>query len=121
MTTTAMFRKFRGYHHFIKKQQKHRDAFGVHPIRAVLVETTSEARARRLMELTHHPLVRGTDNRVGLFWFTISELFTDSSKSSAGVRGATTQRWLTKPGTVLGAIWALPDGTLHSLSDIENS
>ena len=44
MVMTDMLKKFRGYYHFIKKQQKHREAFGVHPIRAILVETTEEAR-----------------------------------------------------------------------------
>ncbi len=42
MVATDMLRKFRGYHHFIKKQQRHKDAFGIHPVRAVLVETTDE-------------------------------------------------------------------------------
>ena len=39
-----MLKKFRAYHHFIKRQQKHKEAFGVHPIRAVLIETTKESR-----------------------------------------------------------------------------
>src|SRR5205085_3203037 len=56
MTMTDMLKKFRGYLHFIKKQQKHREAFGVHPIRAALVETTDEARGRKLMQLVNHPL-----------------------------------------------------------------
>jgi hypothetical protein len=51
MVITDMLKKFRGYHHFIKKQQRHKEAFGIHPIRAVLVETTDEARGRKLMEL----------------------------------------------------------------------
>src|SRR5437773_897375 len=38
LTLTDMLRKFRGYHHFIKKQQRHKEAFGIHPVRAVLVE-----------------------------------------------------------------------------------
>jgi hypothetical protein len=48
MNTTDMLKKLRGYYHFIKKQQRHREAFGIHPIRAVLVETTNETRTRRL-------------------------------------------------------------------------
>src|SRR5947207_3321851 len=46
-----------GVPHFIKRQQIHKDAFGVHPIRAVLVETTDERRARKLMELAGSPPV----------------------------------------------------------------
>ena len=40
MPMADMLKKFRAYYHFIKRQQKHKEAFGVHPIRAVLVETT---------------------------------------------------------------------------------
>jgi hypothetical protein len=52
-----MLKKFRAYYHFVKKQQRHKEAFVVHPIRGVLVETTDEARGRRLMELATHSLV----------------------------------------------------------------
>ena len=72
MVMTDMLRKSRGYHHFIKKQQQHKETFGIHPVRAILVETTDEARGKRLMELVSHPLVAGPAKRTGLFWFTIS-------------------------------------------------
>ena len=65
MNTTDMLRKLRAYYHLIKKQQRHREAFGIHPIRALLVETTNESRARRLMELVHHPLLCGREKRAG--------------------------------------------------------
>jgi hypothetical protein len=42
MPLVDMLKKLRAYHHFIKRRQKHREAFGVHPIRAVLIETTDE-------------------------------------------------------------------------------
>ena len=68
MNTTDMLKKLRAYYHFVKKQQRHREAFGIHPIRAVLIETTNETRARRLMELVHHPLLCGRDtNAQGSF------------------------------------------------------
>ena len=51
MPMADMLKKLRAYYHFIKRQQKHKEAFGVHPIRAVLIETTDEPRARKLMEL----------------------------------------------------------------------
>ncbi len=44
MPMADMPKKFRAYYHFIKRQQKHKQAFGVHPIRAVLIETTDEPR-----------------------------------------------------------------------------
>src|SRR5262249_1259438 len=51
MPMADIMKKLRAYYHFIKRQAKHREAFGLHPIRAVLIETTSEARARKIMEL----------------------------------------------------------------------
>ena len=112
---TDMLRKFRGYHHFIKKQQRHKEAFGIHPVRAVLVETTDEARGKRLMELVNHPLVAGPAKRTGLFWFTISPLFIDP------VEGSPLPRYLSQPELVLDPIWALPDRGLRALGDLENS
>jgi len=104
-----MLKKFRGYYHFIKKQQRHREAFGVHPIRAVLVETTAQARGRKLMELVGHPLVAGPGKRAGLFWFSISPLFSDPAE------GSTIPRCLAAPEVALQPIWALPDHSLHAL------
>jgi hypothetical protein len=69
MVTTDMLKKVRAYYHFIKKEQKHKEAFGVHPIRAVLIETTDENRGNKLMELVSHPLVAGPQKRAGRFWF----------------------------------------------------
>src|ERR1700687_2871242 len=82
MPLADMLKKFRAYHHFIKRQQKHKDAFGVHPIRAVLIETTDELRARKLMELAEHPAVIGAGKRSSLFWFIISPLFTASTDAA---------------------------------------
>jgi hypothetical protein len=115
MVITDMLKKFRGYYHFIKKQQRHREAFRVHPIRAVLVETTDEARGKKLMELVGHPLVAGPAKRAGLFWFSISPLFTDP------VADASIPRYLHQPEVIFEPIWALPDHSLHSLNDAENS
>jgi hypothetical protein len=115
MVITDMLKKFRGYHHFIKKQQRHKEAFGVHPIRAVLVETTEESRAVKLMQLAEHALVSGAGKRSGLFWFCISPLFTDPQE------GTPLPRYLDKPEAVFDPVWALPDRTLHTLADEENS
>lgn len=115
MVMTDMLNKFRAYYHFIKKQQRHREAFGIHPVRAVLVETTDEARGRRLMELATHPLVCGAAKRTGLFWFSISPLLTDPAHDSP------VPVYLHRPETILDRIWALPDHSLKALSDVENS
>jgi len=115
MVMTDMLKKLRGYYHLIKKQQKHQEAFGVHPIRAVLVETTDEARAKRLMELVNHPLVCGPARRAGLFWFTITPQFTDPTESSP------LPCYLDGPEIILKSVWALPDHTVHGLTDAANS
>ncbi len=73
---TTMLKKFRAYDHFIKRQQKHKDAFGIHTIRAV-----SLRRTRRLMQLVHHPLVCGPAKRSGLFGFTISTMLAGTSSA----------------------------------------
>lgn len=115
MVITDMLKKFRAYHYFIKKQQRHKEAFGIHPVRAVLVETTDEARGKRLMDVVNHPLVSGPAKRTGLFWFTISPLFTDP------VDGTAVPRYLNQPELVLDPVWALPDRAMHALGDSENS
>jgi hypothetical protein len=83
MTTTDMLKKLRAYFHMIKRQQRHKEFFGIHPVRAVLIETPDEPRARRLMELVNHPLVCGSAKRAGLFWFTVSSLFADTTPDTA--------------------------------------
>src|SRR5579871_1068166 len=119
MPMSYMLKKFRAYYHFIKRQQKHKAAFGVHPIRAVLVETTSEARARKLMELAQHSAVVGESKRSGLFWFTISPLFAEPVVSKSANRALPS--YLDNPSIILSPIWALPDQSLHALGDVENS
>ncbi len=116
MPMADMLKKFRAYRHFIK-QQKHSAAFGVHPIRAVLIETTTEARARKLMELAQHPAVIGAGKRSALFWFCISPLFTAPADAGNHQHVAT---YLLQPELVLDRLWALPDLTMHCLADVEN-
>ncbi len=81
MPQANMLKKFRAYYHFIKRQQKHKGAFGIHPIGAVLIETTDEPRARELMELAEHPAVIGQGKRSTLFWFCISPLLTAQAEA----------------------------------------
>ena len=81
----------------------------------MLIETTDEGRGRRRMELVNHPLVCGPGKRAGLFWFTISPLFTDRQN------GSELATYLTRPQIILDTIWALPDRSLHALGDAENS
>ena len=119
MNTTDMLRKLRTYFYFIKKQQKHKEAFGIHPIRAVLIETVDESRGTKLMDLINHPLVTGPYKRAGLFWFTISPLLTDPIQPASTAKPVA--GYLDRPELVFDPIWALPDRSLHSLTDMENS
>jgi hypothetical protein len=117
MPPADMLKKLRAYHHFIKREQKHKEAFGVHPIRAVLIETTDEPRARKLMELAQDAAVLGEGKRAALFWFAISPLFTAPAAIRDRSHAAT---YLNRPEAVLDRLWALPDSTMHSLADAEN-
>jgi len=117
MPMADMLKKLRAYYHFIKRQQ-HREAFGVHPMRAVLIETTDEPRARKLMELAELPAVLGRGKRSSLFWFVISPLFTAANPMGNGHQLST---YLSKPDIILDRLWALPDLTLHALGDTENA
>jgi hypothetical protein len=87
-------------------------------IRAVLIETTDELRARKLMELAQLPAVLGGGKRSSLFWFVISPLFT-APNAIGNSRQLSTYLW--KPDIVLDRLWALPDLTLHALGDTDNS
>ena len=113
MPAADMLKKLRAYYHFIKRQQKHKDAFGVHPIRAVLIETTDEPRVRKLMDLAQHAAVLGEGKRTALFWFVISPLFT-------ALRETGSAAYLQEPEIVLSPLWALADLSLHALADGEN-
>src|SRR5207237_8369372 len=107
------------YFHFCKREQSHKEAFGIHPVRAVLIETTDEARARRLMQLVNHPLVCGPQKRAGLFWFTVSSLFITTSTGTNPIR---LQRdYLQSPEIAFDQIWALPDLSMHPLNDVHHS
>ena len=118
MPLADMLKKFRAYYHFIKRQHRHKEAFGVHPIRAVLVETTDEPRARKLMQLAQHAGVIGAAKRSSLFWFIISPLFTARTDTAGGNQIAA---YLPRPELVLDPLWVLPDATMQGLGDAENS
>jgi hypothetical protein len=117
MPMADMLKKLRAYYHFIKRQQKHKAAFGVHPIRAVLIETTDEPRARKLMELAGQAAVIGEGARTALFWFAISPLFTTPAETGGS---KPIPSYLDRPTLVLEQLWAMPDLTLHSITDAEN-
>src|SRR5437867_13379970 len=108
MTLTDMMSKMRALYYFIKRQQKHREVFGIHPIRAVLIETTNEHRARKLMQLAEHPLVSGT-TRAGLFWFSISPVFTTPEVRSRINDSRPTPVYMKRPQNVPHPTWDQAD------------
>jgi hypothetical protein len=108
-----MLKKLRACYHFIKRRQAHKEAFAVHPIRAVLIETTTEDRGRKLMALAEHPAISGNAKTVALFWFTVSPMFAAPADDGPA--------YLTRPGIIMDPVWALPDLTMLPLSDAENT
>ena len=117
MPLADMLKKLRAYYAFIKRQQKHKGAFGVHPVRAVLIEAPDESRARKLMELVEHAAVIGQGKHCMLFWFCISPLLIAPTD---GPDGMPERRYLSEPQVMLERLWATPDLALHSLADVEN-
>lgn len=110
-------RKLRAHFHYIVKQRRHEEDYGVKRIRAVLIETIDDSWADDLRSAAAHPVVSGSKPSP-LFWFTTSRLFTEKGEIKEGTRTRAVPRYLTNPGIVLKKIWASPvDDTLHSLLD----
>jgi hypothetical protein len=118
-----MLKKLRAYYYLIKRYKRHQEAFGLHPIRAVLIEAPDEKRVLKLMDLATHPLVCGPARRTGLFWFVPSFLFTTAADTAS-------PPYLTQPEMIFDRHWGLPEGpnasgqmqvSKHSLLDGENS
>lgn len=117
-TSTPKFnRKLRAHFHYIVKQKKHWEHYGVERIRAVLIETTDGHWAETLRSAAQHPLVSGAKPSP-LFWFTTSTLFTRQALQTDGIGKRATPLFLSKPEIVFERIWATPvDNTLYSLLD----
>ena len=73
------------------------------------------------MRVVHHPLVCGQNKRSGLFWFTVSTLLADADAPTHVQAGRTLPRYLKQPAVIFEPIWALPDRSMHTLSDEEHS
>jgi hypothetical protein len=110
-------RKLRAHFHYIVKQRRHQEHYGVSRIRAVLIETISSSWAEELRQAANHYTVSGPKPSP-LFWFTTSELFTRPVEISEGKRSRQMPLHLTRPEIVLDRIWAAPgDNILYSLFD----
>ena len=93
-------------------QDKPLEHFGVKRLRAVLTESPDTKRADYLRNLIRDPIV--SKNPSALFLFTSSEFFTRIDSIQIGEQEDEVQqvpRFLHKPETVLGRIWAGPQNT----------
>jgi hypothetical protein len=110
-------RKLRAHFHFIVKQRRHQEHYGVCRIRAVLIETISSSWAEELRQATNHYTVSGLKPSP-LFWFTTAELFIKPVEIKEGRRSRQMPLYLTRPEIIFDRIWAAPiDDTLYSLFD----
>lgn len=102
--TTRFKMKLRAHWHFTVKQRRHRtgSAYGVHAIRAVLIESTDMHWAHQLRESAKHPIVSNRPSP--LFWFTTSDLFTKPVDQG----NRTVPRYLLEPELIFSRIWATP-------------
>jgi hypothetical protein len=108
-------RKLRAHFHYIVKQRKHQEHYGVSRIRAVLIETITANWADELRHASKHYAVSGPKPSP-LFWFTTSELFTRPVEITEGKRVRQAPFYLTRPEIIFERIWAAPvDDTLYSI------
>ena len=118
-TVVKKFRKkLRAHFHFIVRQRKHEEHYGIKRIRAVLIETLDAGWAEELRQAARHFTVSG-EKLTPLFWFTTSELFTKQHEITEGKTVQRTRKvpqFLLRPEIVFDRIWATPvDNALHSL------
>ena len=92
----------RRYFHWIAKQKKHADAYGVPQIHAVLTETETPSWREKLTEAARHPIVSREPS--GLFLFTDSTLLTEPRTHPK------VARFITEPTRIFEEIWYTPTG-----------
>lgn len=108
-------KKLRAHFHFVVKQKKHQQIYGVNRIRAVLTETVDDDWAEALRQASNHVTVSGAKPSP-LFWFTTSRLFVEEAPTTEAVRPKPI--YLQQADIVFRKIWASPvDDTFHSLLD----
>ena len=101
--STDFTRKLRAYYQFVVEQKKHREAYGVPHIRAVLTETVNQAAANRLGRAATHPSIKpGEPSR--LFWFTHAELIAKTHK----VRDRNIPLFILQPAVIFTGVWRNP-------------
>jgi hypothetical protein len=115
--TNKYNKKLRAHFHFVVKQKRHQEIYGVPRVRAVLTETVDDEWAERLRQAADHATVSG-NKPSPLFWFTTSRLFVEEAVVQENSRARSVPMHLRHPDIVIRKIWASPvDDTLHSLID----
>lgn len=104
---TDMKRKLRAHFHFIVKQHRHEELYGIRRVRAVLFEATRTRRADNLREQARHPVVSGR-NPSALFWFTTAELYTKTEEVEEDGKAVQRPLFLLHPELIFKQIWASP-------------
>lgn len=100
-------RKLRAHFHYVVKQRRHEERYGVKRIRAVLVETTKMGWADELRDAARHVTVSG-NKPSPLFWFTPSELLCQVQEIEENGRTRKAPLYLTRPEVVFHRVWASP-------------
>jgi hypothetical protein len=109
-------KKLRAHFHFIVKQKKHQQVYGINRVRAVLTETIDDDWAEGLRQAANHVTVSGSKPSP-LFWFTTSRLFVQEAPIQ-GQSSRALPTYLRQPDILFRKIWASPvNDTFHSLLD----
>lgn len=103
-----MQKKLRAHFHYVVKQKKYAQNYGINRIRAVLVESLNAHWTNNLRIGARHPLVSGSKPSP-LFWFTVSDLAFETLITVA-IKSAQKRIpvFLEKPDLIFAKIWATP-------------
>lgn len=101
-------RKLRAHFHYVVKQKKHGEHYGIKRVRAVLVESIEAHWTNQLRCHARHPIVSGAKPS-SFFWFTTSDLLFEE-KMTVRIKGKEKEipTFLEKPELVFEKIWATP-------------
>lgn len=103
-----MQKKLRAHFHYVVKQKKHVEDYGVKRIKAVLVESIDDNWTNNLRIAARHPVVSGSKPSP-LFWFTTSDIIFEKPVAVT-IKSAKREvpLYLEKPEVIFGKIWATP-------------
>jgi len=101
-------KKLRAHFHYVVKQKRHVEDYGVKRIRAILVESIKDSWTNELRLHARQPVVAGKKPSP-LFWFTTSDVVFEK-KTTVRIKGVEKEIpiYLEKPELVFGKIWATP-------------